>query len=80
LFESQDDFLSLLKFIECWQLNALSGHLAPNLIWGFLCSTHIIFVPFNVSHSRKEIGNDFVVKFFSHGRNNHRARSHRSNG
>jgi hypothetical protein len=57
LFES-------LIFSECWQLNTLSGNLEPNFIWGFLCSTHIIFVPSNVSHSRKEMGNSFVVKFF----------------
>jgi hypothetical protein len=34
-------------------------------IWGFLRSTHIIFMPSYVIHSRKEIGNSFVVKFFT---------------
>jgi hypothetical protein len=64
-FESQDDFfLSILIFYECWQLNILSGHLTPNFIWGFLSNTHIIFVPSNVIHSRKEMENNFVVKFF----------------
>jgi hypothetical protein len=64
LFESQDDSLSLLIFSECWQLNKLSGHLAPNFIWGFLCSTHIMLLPSNVNHSRKEMGNSFVVNVF----------------
>jgi hypothetical protein len=59
-------FLSLLIFSECWQLNTLSGHLAPNFIWGFLCSTHIIFVPSNISHSRKEVRNSFVEMIFFH--------------
>jgi hypothetical protein len=64
-FESQDDsFLVFFIFSECWQLNTLSGHFSPNFIWGFLCNTHIIFVPSNVSHSRKEMGNSFMVKFF----------------
>jgi hypothetical protein len=65
LFESQDDsLLCLFIFNECWQLNTLSGHLASNFIWVFLCSTYIIFVPSNICHSRKEVGNSFVVKFF----------------
>jgi hypothetical protein len=72
-------FFSLLIFSESWQLNKLSRYLAPNFIWGFLCSSYIIFVPSNISHSRKEVGNDFMVKFFSQERNNHRARSHINN-
>jgi hypothetical protein len=64
LFESQDDSLSLLIFCESWQLNILSGHLTPNFMWGFLSSTHIIFVPSNIIHSRKEMGNSSVLKFF----------------
>jgi hypothetical protein len=50
--------------VNFYQLNKLSGHPAPNFIWGFLCGTYIIFVPSNISHSRKEVGNSFVVKFF----------------
>jgi hypothetical protein len=42
LFESQDDFLSLLIFGECWQLYMLSGHLTPNFIWGFFLAAHIL--------------------------------------
>jgi hypothetical protein len=72
--------LSLLIFSECWQLNKIYGHLERNFIWCFLCRTYVMFVPFNVSHSRKEVGNSFVVKFFLQGRNNHRARIHLSNG
>jgi hypothetical protein len=56
--------LSLLIFSECCKLNTLYVHLAENFIWGFLCSTYIIFVPSNISHSRKEVGNSFVVKIF----------------
>jgi hypothetical protein len=44
--------------------NTLSGHLAPNFIWDFLCSTYIIFVPSNISQSRKEVENTFMVMFF----------------
>jgi hypothetical protein len=58
LFESQDDFFSFLIFCEYWQLNILSGNLVPNFIWGFLSSTHIIFMPSNVIHSRKEMENN----------------------
>jgi hypothetical protein len=57
-------FLSLLIFSECWQLNTLYEHLETNFIWGFICSTYIIFMPSNTSHSKKEVGNSFVVKFF----------------
>jgi hypothetical protein len=57
--------LNLLIFSKCWQLNTLSGHIAPNYIWGLLCNTHIIFVRCNISHSRKEVRNSFVVKFFT---------------
>jgi hypothetical protein len=57
-------FWSLLIFSECWKINTLYGHLLVNFIWGFLSSTHIIFVPFNVNHSRKEMRYSFVVKFF----------------
>jgi hypothetical protein len=35
-----------------------------NFIWGCLCSTHIIFMPSNAIHFRKEMENSFVVKVF----------------
>jgi hypothetical protein len=34
------------------------------ILFGVFFAAHIIFGPSNVSHSRKEVGNSFVVKFF----------------
>jgi hypothetical protein len=35
------------------------------ILFGVFLAAHILsFVPSNVIHSRKEIGNSFVVKFF----------------
>jgi hypothetical protein len=67
IHEAASVFIGSLSFAVlsiCWKLNTLSGHRAPNFIWGFLCSTYIVFMPSNVNHSRKEMGNSFVVKFF----------------
>jgi hypothetical protein len=80
LFESQDD-----SFWVFWYLMNVGNLIyslehATNFIWSFHSSICFIFVPSNVNHCRKEMGNSFVAKFFSQGRNNHRARSHLSNG